>query len=186
MIGQKWEHFTILNYQGHFDDNGDLKVIFLINKLMIMLVTMNVILTSRLPMPSVGLMIIIFFIKMSSTLLFWPFKEKNIIETILKWFQTKVKFDHNLMVNVKFWAFEENYHGCGNCQHAHWALTHWLSLLYYYLYHQIKILVEKIGNLICIHSKSGCPGCPDSAENSNFPQKDCLRTQKLSVSVPES
>ena len=37
-----------------------------------------------------------------------------------------------------------------------------------------------------IHSKSGCPGCPDSAENSNFPQKDCLRTQKLSVSVPES
>ena len=37
-----------------------------------------------------------------------------------------------------------------------------------------------------ILSKSGCPGCPDSAENSNFPQKDCLRTQKLSVSVPES
>ena len=37
-----------------------------------------------------------------------------------------------------------------------------------------------------IHSKSGCPGCPDSAENSNSPQKDCLRTQKLSVSVPES
>ena len=33
-----------------------------------------------------------------------------------------------------------------------------------------------------IHSKSGCPGCLDSAENSNFPQKDCLRTQKLSVS----
>ena len=27
-----------------------------------------------------------------------------------------------------------------------------------------------------IHSKSGCPGCPDSAENSNFPQKVCLRT----------
>ena len=63
MIGQKWEHFTILNYQGHFDDNGDLKVIFLINKLMIMLVTMNVILTSPLPMPSVGLMIIIFWQK---------------------------------------------------------------------------------------------------------------------------
>ena len=37
-----------------------------------------------------------------------------------------------------------------------------------------------------IHSKSGCPGCPDSAENSNFPQKDCLRTRKLSVSVPET
>ena len=34
--------------------------------------------------------------------------------------------------------------------------------------------------------KSGCPGCPDSAEDSNFPQKDCLRTRKLSVSVPES
>ena len=37
-----------------------------------------------------------------------------------------------------------------------------------------------------IHSKSGCPGCTDSAENSNFPQKDCLRTQKLSVAIPES
>ena len=36
---------------------------------------------------------------------------------------------------------------------------------------------------ILIHSKSGCP---DSAENSNFPQKGCLRTRKLSVSVPES
>ena len=39
---------------------------------------------------------------------------------------------------------------------------------------------------LSIHSKSGCPGCPDSAENSNFPQKVCLRTRKLSVSVPES
>ena len=37
-----------------------------------------------------------------------------------------------------------------------------------------------------IHPKSGCPGCPDSAKNSNFPQKDCLRSRKLSVSVPES
>ena len=37
-----------------------------------------------------------------------------------------------------------------------------------------------------IYPKSGCPGCPDSAENSNFPQKDCLRTQKLSVAIPES
>ena len=40
--------------------------------------------------------------------------------------------------------------------------------------------------LSIIHPKSGCPGCPNSAENSNFPQKDCLRTRKLSVSVPES
>ena len=63
MIGQKWEHFTILNYQGHSDDNGDFKVIFITNKLMIMVVTMNVILTSPLPMPSVGLMIIIFWQK---------------------------------------------------------------------------------------------------------------------------
>ena len=31
----------------------------------------------------------------------------------------------------------------------------------------------------CIHSKSGFPGCLESAENSNFPQKDCLRTRKL-------
>ena len=39
---------------------------------------------------------------------------------------------------------------------------------------------------VSIHSKSGCPGCPDSAENSNFPQKYFLRTRKLPVSVPES
>ena len=39
---------------------------------------------------------------------------------------------------------------------------------------------------VTIVFKSGCPGCPDSAEDSNFPQKDCLRTRKLSVSVPET
>jgi len=58
-----------LNYQGHFDDNGDFKVIFIINKLMIMIsntLTMIVILTSRVIMPSVGFMIIIFDRKLSS------------------------------------------------------------------------------------------------------------------------
>ena len=57
-----------MNYQGHFDDNGDFKVIFIINKLMIMIsntVTMIVILTSRVIMPSVGFMIIIFDRKLS-------------------------------------------------------------------------------------------------------------------------
>ena len=58
-----------MNYQGHFDDNGDFKVIFIINKLMIMIsntLTMIVISTSRVIMPSVGFMIIIFDRKLSS------------------------------------------------------------------------------------------------------------------------
>ena len=34
-----------------------------------------------------------------------------------------------------------------------------------------------------IHPKCGCPWCPDSAENKNIPQRDCLRMRKHSVSV---
>ena len=49
-----------------------------------------------------------------------------------------------------------------------------------------NVPIRSVSRSLGIHSKSGCPGCPDSAENPNFPQKDCLRTQNLSVSVPES
>ena len=50
----------------------------------------------------------------------------------------------------------------------------------------LAMIVALLFTPISIHSKSGCPGCPDSAESSNFPQKGCLRTRKLSVLLPES